>query len=319
MKVLVILASYNGQKYILEQLDSILSQVGVDLDIIVFDDQSTDDTVLIVNELCKLHNNISLIINEGQSGSAAKNFCNSIKSLPEEIISKYDYMALSDQDDIWLPNKLQFAIDKLSQSNASLYGSNLTMWDEKSNEKSLLKKDYPQKKYDFLFEGGSAGCTYVFSSKFAVDFRNKLFDINYQKWDFFSHDWLIYFYARINSDKVVIDNRSEILYRIHGQNVHGQLNKSSFNAILKRFQLVNNGWYFKQLEGFSQFFENSSEEKKIYSQYKKNWFSRIRLLLKYNFQLIRSEKKYFKFLLISMLPNFCDEENNQQDSGINCK
>jgi rhamnosyltransferase len=112
-----------------------------------------------------------------------------------------------------------------------------------------------------LFEGGSAGCTYVFSSKFAADFRNNLFDIDYQKWDFFSHDLLIYFYARINCLKVVIDSRSEILYRIHGQNVHGQLNKSSFIAILRRLQLVNNGWYFKQLDGFSQLIENSLEEK----------------------------------------------------------
>jgi hypothetical protein len=55
------------------------------------------------------------------------------------------------------------------------------------------------------------------------------------------------------------------------------------------------------------------------SKFKKNWFSRIRLLLTYNFQLIRSEKKYFKFLLICMLPYLWDKENSQQDPDINCK
>lgn len=301
-KVLVIMCSFNGAKYIKEQIMSILNQIAVDLDIMVFDDQSTDDTILKVNELCKLHNNITLIVNKDQSGSAGKNFCNSIKILPEEVICRYDYIALSDQDDIWLANKLQFATDKLSQCNASLYASNLTIWNEKTNEKSLLKKDYTQKKYDFLFEGGSAGCTYVFSSKFAVDFRSKLFDIDYQKWDFFSHDWLIYFYARINSYKVVIDNRSEILYRIHETNVHGQLNKNTFLSYLKRFNLIISHWYFIQSSNFSQLLYENSEELYIYKMYNKNWFTRLWVIINYNINLMRSRKKIIQFAFVSLIP-----------------
>jgi rhamnosyltransferase len=302
-KFLVILASYNGEKYLKQQLESILNQDVVDLDIMIFDDQSSDNTVNLVKEFCKNHKNVSLVINSRPSGSAAKNFCNSIKNLSEVIITKYDYVALSDQDDIWLSNKLLFAAEELSSRKASLYASNLILWEEKTNKKTLLKKDYSQKKFDFLFEGGSAGCTYVFTSDFAKHLKNKLFEIDYENWLYFSHDWLIYFIARLDKFKVFIDGKAEIFYRIHADNVHGQLNKNSFSAIFKRFQLVNNGWYYKQLDGFSQFFKNYSEENEIYNLYKKSWFSRVSLLLKYNFQLMRSKKKYVKFLLMSMLPN----------------
>lgn len=309
-KFLIILASYNGEKYINQQIDSILKQVEVELDIMVFDDQSSDRTIDIVKDFFNAYKNIELIINSVSSGSAAKNFCNSIKQISENTFKKYDFIALSDQDDIWLPYKLHHACEELLNNNAGLYASNLILWEEKTNKKSLLKKDYPQSKFDFLFEGGSAGCTYVFTSDFAMDFRKKLFTIDYKNWIFFSHDWLIYFFARINGIKIFIDSRPAILYRIHDQNVHGQLNKRSFNAIIRKFQLVNNGWYFKQLNGFSQFIDNTSEEKKIYDQYKKNWYSRIRLLLKYNFQLIRSRKKFFNFLLISILPHSFSEGNS---------
>ncbi len=301
-KVLVIMCSFNGEKYIKEQIMSILNQLAVDLDLMVFDDQSTDDTALIVNNLCKLHNNITLIINKDRSGSAAKNFCNSIKSFLEGIISRYDYIALSDQDDIWLPFKLHFACEELRNNKASLYASNLTLWEQKTNKKSLLRKDYPQREFDFLFEGGSAGCTYVFTSEFAIDFRKKLFGINYKNWNFFSHDWLIYFFARINKIRVVIDSRSEILYRIHSENVHGQMNTNSAKAIKKRLDLLISGWYFKQIESFSQLINPEAKEFKIYKLFTENWFSRLFLLFRFNFKLVRSKRKFLMFTVISLIP-----------------
>ncbi len=281
-KVLVVMCSFNGEKYIQDQIASILNQLAVDLDIMVFDDQSTDDTIMKVNELCKLHNNITLIINKDQSGSAGKNFCNSIKSLPEEIICRYDYIALSDQDDIWLANKLQFATDKLSQCNASLYASNLTIWNEKTNEKSMLKKDYPQKKYDFLFEGGSAGCTYVMSSNLVLEMSNSFKRMNLTSWKFLSHDWLIYFYCRINKKLVFIDFNSYILYRIHSSNVHGTMNILSVDSFFKRAQLFFSSWYSYQTTNFKEnFLDAHQEESNIYNLYNLNWFTRIFVIIKY--------------------------------------
>jgi hypothetical protein len=134
--------------------------------------------------------------------------------------------------------------------------------------------------------------------------RNKLFEINYENWMYFSHDWLIYFFARIKNYNVIIDDRAEILYRIHSSNVHGQLNINSLTAIFRRLQLINQGWYFKQIDNFSQILDKNSREYIIYYLYKKNWLSRIGLLIKYNFKLIRSKKKFFQFFFLSLLPRF---------------
>ena len=62
----------------------------------------------------------------------------------------------------------------LKKEHSSLYFSNLILWDEKTNNKSIINKSYPQKKYDFLFEGGSAGCTYVFTNDFCLGLKNVL-------------------------------------------------------------------------------------------------------------------------------------------------
>jgi rhamnosyltransferase len=300
MKVLVILASYNGIKYIKEQINSILNQIDVELSIKIFDDGSNDGTIEFLSHLSN-KKRISLFINSRNTGSAAKNFCNSIKQISVEEFKKYDYVALSDQDDIWLPNKLKIAVDSLASKNAHLYASNLILW-ENNIEKFVIKKDYQQKKFDYLFEGGSAGCTYVFTSDFALKLQNKLFEINYENWLYFSHDWLIYFFARLNNLIVFIDSRTEILYRIHDSNVHGQLNNKNFSAFTKRLNFVLNGWYFEHIKGFSQFLNSDSIEFKIYNLYNKNWLTRFWILIRYNFLLVRSKRKFLKFFALSLLP-----------------
>ena len=147
MKILVILASYNGEKYIAEQINSILTQGVQDIDILVSDDNSTDGTSYLVKELIKRNRNISLIKNINRSGSAALNFFGAIKNLTRDQLNYYDYFALSDQDDIWLPNKIKRAISRLKtyDNNPCLYGSNLTLWDERTNKKILIRKRYKKK------------------------------------------------------------------------------------------------------------------------------------------------------------------------------
>jgi rhamnosyltransferase len=301
MKVLIILASYNGEKYLKEQLDSILSQEGVHVHVIIFDDVSKDDTLGIVN-LFKDDERIRLVVNDRSTGSAASNFFGAIKYLSEDFIEKYDYVLFADQDDIWLPKKVISAVEMLKCEKSSLYFSNLILWDEKTDNKSLIKKCYPQKKYDFLFEGGSAGCTYVFTRKFALDLKSCLHKIDYSKWKFFSHDWFVYFFARINNYNISVDSNAYILYRIHEENVHGQLNKMSIHAIKERLKLIKEGWYFQQIKDFSKLVPKNSEYMKIYNLYTKNYFTRFYVIFKYNFQLMRSRNKLIQFGIISLMP-----------------
>lgn len=299
-KIAVILASYNGGKYIKEQIDSILNQESVMVDIIVYDDCSQDNTFEILNTY--KNPNLTVRKREVGTGSAANNFFDAIQSLSSELINSYDFIAFSDQDDIWLPNKLFAAAQMLENECSSLYFSNLLLWDEKTNKKLVIKKSYPQKKYDFLFEGGSAGCTYVFTTSFCLGLKGVLKKTNYYQWKYFSHDWFVYFYARTNGYKVSIDNNAYITYRIHANNVHGQLNKLSFHAIKERIKYIKSGWYFIHAKRFNEFITPESVESKIYYLYSKNYLSRLYVLLRYNFELMRSSKKFVQFFIISLLP-----------------
>ena len=206
--------------------------------------------------------------------------------------------------------KLIIAVEELKRTSSVLYCSNLTLWNEKRNTKKLLRKDYPQTRYDYLFESGSAGCTYVFTVGFARRLIKQLEVIEYKRWLFLSHDWLIYFYARINDDLVYFDSNSYILYRIHDKNVHGHLNIFSFKTILAKSQLVRRGWYNHNIRGFRQLMVNRPEALFIYNSYERDWISRLWVCLKFNFHLIRSKKKFFNFLLISIsvLPSIGGEE-----------
>ena len=301
MKVLVILASYNGEKYIKEQIESILVQEKIDVDIKIFDDVSKDNTIRAIESFSN-EKRVQLIKNAASTGSAAGNFFGAIKFLEDTILMQYDFVAFSDQDDIWLSNKLYAATEMLQKEHTSLYVSNLILWNEKNGSKSIINKSYPQKKYDYLFEGGSAGCTYVFTNKFCIDLKETIQKVDYSHWKFFSHDWFVYFFARINDFRVSIDCNAYILYRIHDDNVHGQLNTNSFLAIKERLRLVKEGWYFKHIRGFLQIIPQSSTERLIYKLYSKNYFTRLFVLMRYNFSLMRSSKKFIQFFMISLLP-----------------
>ena len=301
-KILVILASYNGVKYIEEQINSILTQVDVNITLFVFDDCSIDGTIELLISKLSFDNKIKIIQNSMSTASAAKNFFQAINTIEDDIIEAHDYIAFADQDDIWLPNKLKAAGKLLLYEKSDLYMSNLILWEEKLNKRSIINKSYPQKKYDFLFEGGSAGCTYVFTACFGKKLKNRLKTINYKEWQFFSHDWFVYFFARLENYKVIMDENAYILYRVHDTNVHGQLNTFSFFAIIERLRLIKEGWYFKQAEGFKSLLNLNSAEYKIYNWYSKNYFTRLYLILRYNFSLIRSPKKAIQFFIISLLP-----------------
>jgi rhamnosyltransferase len=302
MKILIIVATFNGELYIKEQLISILNQIDIEFEIFIFDDCSNDKTLDIISSL----NDDRIVIHKNKipSGSAGGNFLNAIKSINQDKITTFDFISFSDQDDIWLSNKLIHATKVLVNKKVDLYCSNLLLWDEINNTKQILKKDYKQKKYDFLFEGASAGCTYLLTSNLFINFQNYLVNNKIKNWSNISHDWLIYFYARLHQFKVVIDSEPKIIYRIHLNNVHGQLNTNTIFSYYKRLKIVLNGWYFIQINNLITLTPDGSTEKMIYYMYSKNWFTRIFILFKYNFSLIRNNKKFFQFFFVSLIPRF---------------
>lgn len=95
----VCLATYNGQQYILEQLQTILPQLSEDDEIIISDDNSTDNTVNLIKSIND--NRIKIFINKSGKRIYTKNFENAINH------SLGDFIFLCDQDDVWMPNKVE--------------------------------------------------------------------------------------------------------------------------------------------------------------------------------------------------------------------
>lgn len=295
-KIKVLLAAYNGEKYIQEQIESILEQKDVLLDIRVSDDNSKDHTIdIIKNE----YPNIEVLINNPGTGSAANNFLKMVSEL--SLDEEFDYISFADQDDIWLSEKMKKAVEILQKENSDLYCSNLTKWDNSNGSLTELKKDFPQKKYDFLFEGGSAGCTYVLTRKLAFELKEFVINcLDTSDWDEFSHDWLMYFFARYHNYKVSIDSNSYIHYRIHDSNLHGHLNKLSLSTIKSKFSKVLNGYHDVHARNFIKYVKENTEEYEIYKAFLGGYFDRNRIIFKYNTQLMRDKKKLAIFMLLNL-------------------
>ena len=235
-KIAVLLASYNGEAFVKEQIESIINQSQVSLCIYVSDDGSHDDTISIIQKL-KYKHNIELIETNLRGGSAANNFFNLVKTL---ALNDFEYVAFADQDDIWLRNKLFNGITKIKENNAEGYSSNFTILKGgKIHGKS--NKGVRQTKYDFLFSSPGPGCTFILTRKSYSSLRMELIKNSEAFYDCRYHDWAIYAYYRSNNQKWIIDNNSYILYRQHSNNDTGA--NKGINAYVKRFKLIQKKWY----------------------------------------------------------------------------
>ena len=244
-KVAILMAAYNGRKWIEEQLHSIWSQENVLIDIYISVDLSTDDTYVFLKNIAKDNKNLNILSYGKRYGDAAKNFYRLIKDVDT---SPYDYIAFSDQDDIWHSQKLIRGINEMKLSGSQGFSSDVMAFWPNGKEK-LVKKSYPQKRFDFIFESAGPGCTYVFCSEpfqefksFVINNWNKVLKIDF-------HDWLAYSFFRIKNYKWIIDNKPLMLYRQHSHNQFGA--NLSFRAYFARLKLIKNGWYLSQIKNIS--------------------------------------------------------------------
>jgi glycosyltransferase involved in cell wall biosynthesis len=122
MKVSVAMATYNGEKYINQQIDSILSQLKDEDELIISDDHSKDGTVSIIEKYQKEDPRVRLYINEEKG--VTSNFENAIKHTQNDIIF------LSDQDDIWKPEKVETVLSYYEKNpNIQMIMSDITVVD----------------------------------------------------------------------------------------------------------------------------------------------------------------------------------------------
>lgn len=240
-KTAVLLATYNGEKWLNEQVNSILNQSDISIDLHISDDISTDKTCEIISAYQNKFDNIFSLAYEAQSSSAAQNFFRLIRDVD---LHNYSYIAFSDQDDVWVSNKLSLAIDAINRFKVDGYSSNvIAFW---SNEKTLLiNKAQSQTKYDYMFESAGPGCTFVITSRLATELQQFLRANTIACKNIALHDWFIYAFARSSGYKWYIDTRPGLMYRQHATNAFGA--NTEFKAIKARLNKLKQGWYTQQI------------------------------------------------------------------------
>jgi rhamnosyltransferase len=234
-RIALLLAAYNGSKYIVEQLDSIINQSAKNIDIFVSVDLCSDDTLAIVTEYSQHHQNIYALPYGERYGSAGQNF---FRLLCEVDFSSYDYVAFADQDDIWYDFKLSRAVEQLVTTGSDGYSSNvMAFWLD--GRTALVKKDYPQTEFDYVFESPGPGCTFLMTYELAKGIKQSLLDKQDEISGLWLHDWYCYAYARSRHLRWHIDGLPTMAYRQHGGNEVGA--NSGFNSMLYRMKNVLSG------------------------------------------------------------------------------
>lgn len=212
MKTAVLLSAYNGETYIREQIDSILRQErDFELDLWVRDDDSTDQTRVILDEYEKAG---KLRWYTGQNIGSAYSFIDLIKHCGE-----YDVYAFSDQDDLWMPQKLQNGIRHIHPlDTAALYVANAELVDDNLAPlgKRVYKKTPRTDFYTLVCAGGLLGCTMVFNRHLARYVQEYPCPPKLVMHDFY----LAVLCAAVNG-KIVYDQTPCMKYRQHGRNVYG--------------------------------------------------------------------------------------------------
>jgi rhamnosyltransferase len=244
-KVLVLLAAFNGSRWIAEQVQSILDQADVDIYLVISDDGSTDTTRTELQAFAH-DRRVRITSTAAPTGSAAQNFLQLIRRTPSD---GYDFVALADQDDIWDRLKVGRGCSTLAAHRGSGYSCPVTAFWADGSE-SLLRQNRSQTRSDFLFEGAGQGATFVLTSEFYHRVRTFLGQQNVRTEDLHYHDWLIYALSRSWNLCWCFDQKPMMRYRQHMNNDTGA--RSAIAGIAKRIRLIKNGWYTRQLQSLAE-------------------------------------------------------------------
>ncbi len=213
MRMAVLMATYNGEKYLRQQIDSILQQkTDIPFDLIVRDDGSKDATLEIL-ESYSLQGSLKYYADKNLG--AAKGFIQLLRDNPG-----YDFYAFADQDDVWEADKLQKGLNKISGvTGPVIYCANSVLVDE--NLQSLGRNTHRElPTYNLVsilcLACCAQGCTSVFNSALARVIQNH----NVPE-VFIMHDSLITCLCGLIGGTVIYDHEPSMKYRMHGKNVFG--------------------------------------------------------------------------------------------------
>ena len=249
-KVQILMSTYNGEEFIREQLDSILGQSYPDVDILIRDDGSTDDTFVILKEYEELHQNIHAY--QGANLGVNRSFF----ELLSESNPKASYIGFCDQDDCWLPEKIEAAVRQLERMEGpALYCGDKTLVNE--NLEPLGSQQNPHVTPGFgnaVIESICSGCTLLMNRKLAEIIKGRLPE------DVIHHDWWCYM-AAAYLGSIYFDETSYIYYRQHKGNEVGASGSAIGMIRAKARDLKKrHGDLKKQLLDFKRFYHGVPEK-----------------------------------------------------------
>lgn len=299
----ILLGSYNGEKYIAEQIESIINQEYIEWNLFIRDDGSNDRTVAIIESyIVRFPEKIYLIKDNKKNLGTKLNFNELIK------YSKNKYCMFCDQDDVWLPNKIKITLEKMkeieSKSNKNtpiLIHTDLKVVDEKLNiiNSSIwnyMKLDPTRNTLNkILVKTTVTGCTIMINSKL----RDLIGEIPK---DCVMHDYWITLIAA-SCGKIDFLNESTILYRQHGNNQVGSGKSSIFKRLTK--DLLNMRYVFNILDAkilyrnYSTYMNNSNRQILLeFINLEKSSFLKKRYIIIKNKYLTNNIFRNIKILLV---------------------
>lgn len=205
----VLLATHNGEAYLEDLLVSIRNQKNVNINLIISDDNSTDTTLEILNRFEKSFSNFRIY--SGPNKGPTENFRFLIQK------STSNYIALCDQDDLWLPEHLSNSIKRLKDLDETKPLLSFSAVSE--FRKGKIRKTWPRKILEpisienALTENLARGCTLVFNKNLADIFEKNENMI-------YMHDWYLFILA-LSCGSISFTEKPEILYRLHQNNYVG--------------------------------------------------------------------------------------------------
>ena len=270
----ILMTSFNGERFIGEQIASLLAQTLQDFKLYIQDDKSTDNTFAIVEKYAEKHpDKIHAAQNTENSGCAKLNYIRMM------IAHKNDYLMLCDQDDVWLPDKIEVTLAKMREMEAKygaktplLVHTDLRVVDNELETispsfKAAMNANYEKTKlHNQVIQNTLTGCT--------VMYNRVLAELITEAPTFMAmHDWWLMLIASAFGEIGSLDKQT-ILYRQHSENEIGAKDVRTLsykiNRVLNRAEIKEAlSSTYAQAQGFLDVFNNSlsADQKKLLEAY----------------------------------------------------
>jgi len=230
--IAILLATYNGERYLKEQLNSLLQQTLTNWDLYIHDDGSEDSTIDIVKEFAKQDDRIHLLEYPSTGGA-----CNNFMSLLQQVEAPY-YM-FCDQDDVWMSNKIEMEFQRMQElekthnnvpivviTDLQIVDAKLSPICPSFNQYENIHPERIHSWYHFAKGNIATGCTMLFNR------QAKLNTLPVSKYTLMHDSWITLCTAARDGIISYIDQPS-ILYRQHGSNTVGAQDAGRFTLIYR--------------------------------------------------------------------------------------